>query len=79
MKVLAQKEKARLNKTLLVLLEELSEECLKVIKLIRGLKIENLTDEQIEDLLGELSGSVTHLKVHSEQLEQVIEKELDKI
>jgi len=79
MKVLAQKEKSRLNKTLSVLLEELSDECLKVIKLIGGLKIENLTDEQIEDLLGELSGSVTHLKVHSEQLERFIEKELDKI
>ena len=41
------------------------------------LKIHTLTDEQIEDLIGELSASVTHLKVHSEQLEHVIEKELD--
>ncbi len=79
MKVLAQKEKARLNKTLSVLLDELEEECLKVIKLTEGLRIETLTDEQIEDILSELSASVTHLKVHSEQVEQVIEEELDKI
>jgi hypothetical protein len=79
MKTLAQKEKTKLNKTLMVLLGELSEECLKVIKLTEGLIIENLTDEQVEDLLGELSASVTHLKVHSEQVERVIEEELDKI
>ncbi|MCX5718675.1 MAG: hypothetical protein NT055_01690 [Nitrospirae bacterium] len=79
MKVLAQKEKARLNKTLSVLLDELEEECLKVIKLTEGLRIKTLTDEQMEDILSELSASVTHLKVHSEQVEQVIEEELDKI
>ena len=79
MKVLAQKEKARLNKTLSVLLDELEEECLKVIKLTEGLRIETLTDEQMEDILSELSASVTHIKVHSEQVEQVIEEELDKI
>lgn len=76
---ISQKEKARLSKTLSVLLDELEEECLKVIKLTEGLRIENLTDEQMEDMLGELSASITHLKVHSEELEQVIEKELDKI
>jgi len=79
MKVLAQKEKTRLNKTLSVLLDELEEECLKVIKLTEGLRIKTLTDEQMEDILSELSASVTHLKVHSEQVEQVIEEELDKI
>jgi len=73
----SQKEKAGLSKTLSVLLDELEEECLKVIKLTAALKIENLTDEQLEDMLGELSASITHLKVHSEQLDQVIEKELD--
>jgi hypothetical protein len=79
MKVLSQKEKARLNKTLLVLLDELEEECLKVIKLTEGLRIETLTNEQMEDMLSELSASVTHLKVHSEQVERIIEEELDKI
>lgn len=79
MRALAQKERSRLSKTLSVLLDELEEECLKVIKLTEGLRIENLTEGQIENMLGELSVSVTHLKVHSEQVEQVIEEELDKI
>lgn len=79
MKVLAKKEKTRLNKTLSVLLDELGEECLKVIKLTEVLRIETLTDEQMEDMLSELSASVTHLKVHSEQVEKIIEEELDKI
>ncbi|MDI6889497.1 MAG: hypothetical protein QMC83_00945 [Thermodesulfovibrionales bacterium] len=79
MRALSQKEKARLNKTLLVLLDELEEECLKVIKLTEGLRIETLTNDQMEDMLSELSASVTHLKVHSEQVERIIEEELDKI
>jgi hypothetical protein len=74
----AQKEKLKLSTTLLVLLNELEEESLKTIKLSAILKMNTLTDEQIEDLLGELSASVTHIKVHSEQLEHIIEKELDK-
>jgi hypothetical protein len=73
----AQNEKIKLNKTLLVLLSELEDECLNAIKLSAMLKMHTLTDEQLEDLIGELSASVTHLKVHSEQLEHVLEKELD--
>jgi hypothetical protein len=76
---LPQREKSRLSKTLAVLLDELQEECFKVINLTEGLKIEDLTDERMENMLGELSASVTYLKVHSEQVEQVIEEELDKI
>lgn len=79
MRTLVQREKSRLSKTLAVLLDELQEECFKVIKLTEGLKLEDLTDERMENMLGELSASVTHLKVHSEQVEQVIEEELDKI
>jgi len=67
------------SETLSALVDELGEECLKVIKLSGILKMENLTDEQIEDLLGELSASVTHLRIHSQQLEQALEKELDKL
>jgi hypothetical protein len=77
--ILVQREKSRLSKTLAVLLDELQEECFKVIKLTEDLKLEDLTDERMENMLGELSASVTHLKVHSEQVEQVIEEELDKI
>lgn len=76
---MVQKDKLRLSETLSALVDELGEECLKVIKLSGILKIENLPDEQIEDLLGELSASVTHLRIHSQQLEQALEKELDKL
>ncbi|MCL5978213.1 MAG: hypothetical protein M1147_08880 [Nitrospirae bacterium] len=62
--------------TLLDLLDEYEEECLNAVKLIEGLKLEALTEEQIEDMLGELSASITHLKVHSEQMEKLIEEEL---
>ena len=78
MRALAHKEKLRLTSNLLVLLGELEEECLKTIKLISNLRIQGLTDEQIEDMLGELSAAITHLKVHSEQAEKAIEEELDK-
>jgi hypothetical protein len=75
MKTLACK-KVKVNKTLLALLNEYQEECLNAVKLIEGLKLEALTEEQIEDMLGELSASITHLKVHSEQLERLIEEKL---
>ncbi|MBI5212147.1 MAG: hypothetical protein HY957_02090 [Nitrospirae bacterium] len=68
--------KAKVNKTLLALLNEYQEECLNAVKLIEGLKLEALTEEQMEDMLGELSASITHLKVHSEQMEKLIEEEL---
>lgn len=75
MKTLACK-KVKVNKTLLALLNEYQEECLNAVKLIEGLKLEALTEEQLEDMLGELSASITHLKVHSEQMEKLIEEEL---
>ncbi len=75
MKAILHKEK--LSETLLVLLDELNEECLKTIKLIGNIGINGLTDEQMEDILGDMSAAVTHLRVHSEQVENVIEEELD--
>jgi hypothetical protein len=57
-------------------LNEYEEECLNAVKLIEGLKLEALTEYQQEDMLGELSASITHLKIHSEQLERLIEDKL---
>ncbi len=48
------------------------------IKLIEKLRVQNITNKQLEDMLGELSAAITHLKVHSEQAEKAIEEELDK-
>jgi hypothetical protein len=78
MKALAQKEKLILTDILSSLLDELDEECLEVIKLIEKLRVQNITNKQLEDMLGELSAAATHLKVHSEQVEKAIEEELDK-
>ena len=56
--------------TLTTLLNELRDECLSTIKLIHQLELEHLTDEQIEDILGELAASVIHLQVHSAMVKE---------
>jgi hypothetical protein len=64
----------KISPTLTTLLNELREECLSTIKLIHQLELEHLTDEQIEDVLGELTASLTHLQTHS----VVVKEELNK-
>lgn len=56
-------------------MSELRDECLSTIKLIHQLELEHLADEQIEELLGELTASVTHLNVHSGLVKEELEKE----
>jgi len=46
---------------------------LHVVSLIEALKIKDLTEVQREDLLGELSASLSHLKIHSGEVEQAID------
>jgi len=65
---------SRISSTLSALLNELNVECLSTVKLINQLELEHLTDDQIAEILGELTASITHLKVHSE----IIKEELDK-
>ncbi|MBI3582489.1 MAG: hypothetical protein HY096_00885 [Nitrospinae bacterium] len=62
------------DKTLGTLIDELKEECQHVVRLIEALKVKDLTDGQREDILGELSASLTHLKIHSNEVEQSIDK-----
>ena len=76
MKALAHKEKIKLSRTLSTLLDELDGECLSTIKRIGNLRIKGLTESQLEDMLGELSAAVTHLRIHSGQVEKAIEEEL---
>lgn len=73
MKTLAS-TKEDIDRTLKSLIVELEEECLHVVSLIEGLKIKGLTEGQREDILGELSASLNHLKIHSNEAEQVIDK-----
>lgn len=60
----------KMSSTLTTLLNELRDECLSTIKLIHQLELECLTDEQIDDVLGELAASVIHLQAHSTMVKE---------
>lgn len=64
------------NPTLSVLLSELGEECETVLFLLTQLKLSGLTDDQKGDILAELTGSVSHLHVHTESLPDLIGDEI---
>lgn len=66
----------QLNPTLSTLLAELGEECEKVLFLLTQLKLAGLTDDQKGDILAELTGSVVHLHIHTDQLPELIEDEI---
>ncbi len=65
----------KISSTLMTLLNELRDECLSCIKLIHQLELEHLTDDQIDDVLGELAASVTHLQIHSAIVKEEMEKD----
>jgi len=52
-----------------VLFDELEHECLTAIRYIEALKVRELSENQKEDILGELSASITHLRIQTEQLD----------
>ncbi len=62
------------SRYLKTLLDEFEQECLTAVKFIEALKVEQLTNDQLEDLYGELSASVTHLRLQTDQLEQTFER-----
>ena len=66
----------QLNNTLKVLLTELEEECSNVLILLNQLKLANLSIDQKGDILAQLSSSVSHLHVHTEDLPDLIGDEL---
>ncbi len=74
MKALASTKEVYIDKTLKSLIDELEEECLHVVSLTEALKIKNLTEDQREDILGELSAALSHLRIHSNEVEQIIDK-----
>jgi hypothetical protein len=69
-------QKIHVSSTLSILLTELGEECEQVLFLLAQLKLANLTDDQKGDILAELTGSVCHLHVHTENLPELIEDEI---
>lgn len=63
-----------LPKDMLPLFEELEQECLTAVKYIEAFKAKELTRAQREDILGELSASITHLRIQAEQLDRTLEE-----
>jgi hypothetical protein len=74
MKDTALTKEIEIDKTLKTLIDELEEECLRVVSLIKALKVKGLTETQRDDILGELSAALNHLKMHSSEVEQTIDK-----
>ena len=53
-----------------VLFDELEQECLNTVRYLEALKVSRLSKNQREDLLGELSAAVTHLRIQTEQFDK---------
>ena len=65
---------AKLPDNMGVLFEELEQECLTAVRYIEALKVKELSGDQKEDILGELSASITHLKIQTKELDRRLEK-----
>lgn len=53
-----------------VLFDELEQECLNTVKYIEALKVGRLSKNQKEDIIGELSVAITHLRIQAEQFDK---------
>ncbi len=62
------------NRMMKVLFNELEQECLNTVKYIEALKVPRLSKNQKEDILGELSAAITHLKIQTEQFDKHFEE-----
>lgn len=58
------------HKMMTVLFDELEQECLNTVKYIEALKVARLSKYQKEDILGELSAAITHLRIQTEQFDK---------
>ena len=57
-----------------VLFDELEQECLNTVRYIEALKATQLSENQKEDILGDLSVSITHLKIKTELFDKYFEE-----
>jgi hypothetical protein len=57
-----------------VLFDELEEQCLRAVRYIEALKVKELTEDQKEDILGELSASITHLRIQTDALDRKLDE-----
>ena len=59
-----------INRRMTILFDELEQECLNTVKYIEALKVDRLSKNQKEDILGELSVAITHLRIQTEQFDK---------
>ncbi|MCL5422435.1 MAG: hypothetical protein M1461_08190 [Nitrospirae bacterium] len=57
------------------LLQELKEECLKVLSLLNQLDTPGISEAQEEEVLGEISARLIHLEIHSRETREHIDKD----
>jgi len=69
------KEESIVSRRVGVLLDELGQELHNTSELLAQLKVEGLTQEQVDLILGELSAAVSHLHEHTDGLDQLIMEE----
>jgi regulator of sirC expression with transglutaminase-like and TPR domain len=62
------------HKMMTVLFDELEQECLNTVKYIEALKAVRLSKNQKQDILGELSAAITHLRIQTEQFDKHFEE-----
>jgi hypothetical protein len=58
-----------------ILLEEIGEECQRVLKLLAQLELPGLQEEQVDQLLGEPSAAILHLHEHTRGLDVQLDQE----
>ncbi len=63
-----------LPENMAVLFDELQQECFTAVRYIEALKVKELSKTQKDDIMGELSASITHLRVQTEALDRKLEK-----
>ena len=56
-----------------VLFNELEQECLNTVRYLEALKATRLSKNQKEDILGDLSASITHLRIKTELFDKYFE------
>lgn len=73
------KQQPILSETLSRMLEELGDECQRILKLLSQLEMSRLTTGQVEDVLAELTASIIHLHVHTKGMDELITQELERL
>jgi hypothetical protein len=55
------------------LLSELKEECLMILSLLNQLETPGISENQEDEILGELSARLAHMEVHARETQEQIE------